>query len=290
MFPGHNTIATGCASKLYKNDQSFRKIIEQLDPLFQDVFEHSIFGYFEDVDNQVTQINNAILQSVGYAIHAATHHVWLDKGVSFDCFYGHSLGEISAAYAAGVFSLEDGFKLVSGRGKLIEDMNVEGGMVLVPKSKDEAVALSVEQGYKVEAAVVIDSNTTIVSGKKHHLDALIKHLKRQRIGCVRLPVNRPGHSKYMELLWPSFRKICEEVNFLYPNKPVISNLDGTRKLTELSDPNYWCRQLRQTVRFDQCMKEISRYSLAIEFGTGEDISSMVSKYCQQEEMPEFVPT
>ena len=66
-----------------------------------------------------------------YALECALTELWSSLGIQPDAVLGHSLGEIAAAHAAGVFGLEDGLRLAALRGSLIGALPGDGAMAAV---------------------------------------------------------------------------------------------------------------------------------------------------------------
>ena len=105
-------------SELYETQPVFRKTLEQCNQILQPYLEKSIFEVIypeknQELDNSIDQTANT--QPALFAIEYALYKLWESWGIKPDVVMGHSVGEYVAACIAGVFSLEDGLKLIAHR-------------------------------------------------------------------------------------------------------------------------------------------------------------------------------
>ncbi|WSL13640.1 type I polyketide synthase [Streptomyces sp. NBC_01288] len=192
--------------------------------------------------------DTAYAQPALFALQVALFRLLEDHGVRPDQLLGHSIGELTAAHLAGLWTLDDAARLIAARGRLMSALPAGGGMLTVQAG--EAELLPHLDGTGIDVAGVNSPHATSVSGPLDALDALADRLAAQGITARRLVVSHAFHSALMEPMLADFQKIAETVTYHPTRLPVISNVTGrTATEDQLTDPAYWTSQIRSAVRF-----------------------------------------
>jgi acyl transferase domain-containing protein/acyl carrier protein len=204
-----------------------------------------------------------------FAVEVALFRLLGSWGVRPDYLAGHSIGEIAAAHVAGVFSLADAAKLVVARGRLMQALPAGGAMVAIPVGEEE-----LDLPASVSVAAVNGPSSVVISGPEADVLLVATRFERSR----RLEVSHAFHSALMDPMLDDFAAVVAEISFTEPRIPVVSTVSGAVS-DELVLPEYWVRQVRETVRFGdavQCLGELG-VSRFVEVGPSAALSPLIGE-------------
>jgi acyl transferase domain-containing protein/D-arabinose 1-dehydrogenase-like Zn-dependent alcohol dehydrogenase len=188
-------------------------------------------------------------QAALFAFESALFRLVSGWGVLPDYVIGHSVGELTAAYAAGALSLEDACTLVAARGELMGAMPAGGAMVSIQASEQEALRALVGLEDRVSLAAVNGPAAVVLSGEEDAVLGLAEQWRSRGRKTKRLRVSHAFHSPRMEPMLERFAEVAGRIRFAEPSIPLISNITGEPVSEELRSPEYWVRHARETVRF-----------------------------------------
>jgi len=222
-----------------------------------------------------------IAQPLIFAFEYALARLIMEWGIKPDVMIGYSFGEYVAACLSGVFSLEDGLKLVVQRGRIMQQLPI-GGMLSVPLPEEELLPLL---GHDLAIAIV-NEPSCIVAGTEEALARLEAELKQRRIMGMRLKTNFAAHTAMMDDAVHTFEQSMSTVKLDKPRMPYISGVTGEWiKDEEAADPRYWIKHLKETIRFSRgilnILKERPEPGLFIEIGPGRDLAVLVKRYTDE---------
>lgn len=235
------------------------------------------------------------LFTIGYALAM----LWKAWGVEPTLVLGHSIGELVAACVAGVFSLEDGLKLVAARGRLMQALPQNGRMVVV--MADEATVAAALAPYSETAALAaINSHRNVViSGRSETIDRIATTFTKQGIKTQPLTVSHAFHSPLMAPMMSEFERIAREISYAPPQTLFVSAMTGQLVSHEVTDPAYWVRHVREPVRFADGLAAALRkrnLHLFVEIGAKPTLLSIATQVldaathgAQQESRPVSAP-
>jgi len=216
-----------------------------------------------------TQYAQPALFVVAYALA----QLWMSWGVQPQAMLGHSLGEYVAACLAGVLSLNDALALIALRGRLMQTLPA-GAMLSVALPEHLLVArLSAE----LALAAVNAPALCVVSGPPQAIAALHEQLRAEGVECRQLHTSHAFHSAMIDPILERFAAAVAGVALHPPRLPYVSSLTG-RWITaaEASDPAYWTRQLRETVRFADAVRTLNdAEQILLEVGPGQTLCTLV---------------
>ncbi|MDJ0702744.1 MAG: AMP-binding protein, partial [Leptolyngbyaceae cyanobacterium MO_188.B28] len=193
-----------------------------------------------------------------FAIEYALAQLWISWGVRPSAVLGHSVGEYVAACLAGVFSLEDALKLIATRGRLMQQLPVGGAMVSVQASQAISQAVIEVCGNEATIAAINGPQSTVISGSISAVARIIQEFDEKGVKHTPLKVSHAFHSPLMEPMLAQFESVAREVSYAPPRLSLVSNVSGELAGAEVADARYWCRHVREAVRFASGMAELHR--------------------------------
>ena len=128
---------------------------------------------------------------------------------------GHSSGEIVAACIAGVFSMEDGLKLICERGRLMDNLPQLGSMSAIFDNEDKVRALITSRSLegRVCIAAVNGSTSVVISGITQDVETLCNEFQHQGVSVTKLDVSNAFHSPLMEPILQQFQSFVAPLKF-----------------------------------------------------------------------------
>jgi len=217
-----------------------------------------------------------VAQPLLFALELSLAQLWRSLGVNPQGMLCHSVGELVAACMAGVFSEEEGLHLMAARGRLIQSLP-KGGMLGVSLSEEEVRAVLPPT---LALAAVNGPAACVVSGPSEEIEKLARKLAEQDVEHRGLHTSHAFHSSMMEPALDDFRRELEGISLGPPKIPFVSNVTGTWiRPEEATDPEYWVRHLRGTVRFaDGLLTVASRGTpLFLEVGPGKTLGTFARR-------------
>lgn len=282
MFPGGGAQHVDMGRDLYETEPVFREWMDAGLTILSRKSDMDARGIWladglskEQAETELRRpsVQLPLIMIVEYALA----QLWQSWGVEPSVLVGHSMGENTAACLAGVMSFEDCIGLVLLRGQLFETVP-QGGMLSVALSRGD---LEPFMGDNLDIAGENATDLTVVSGPDAALMALQKELATHEVETQRIPINIAAHSRMLDPILEKFGDYLRNITLVAPSVPVISNRTG-KPLSdaEATNPDYWVEHLRGTVRFVDCISEITQVPgrVFLEVGPGKALSALAGMH------------
>ena len=280
--------------QLYETQPTFRAALDRCDEILRPYLGESLLSVLypksETLQHRaIKQIRNrsktAFTQPALFALEYALVELWKSWGIMPTAVMGHSVGEYVAACVAGVFSLEDGLKLIAERGRLMQALPQNGDMVAV--FADEATVSSAIEPFRatVSIAAINGPENIVISGARADVQAVIDQLTARGIQAKRLTVSHAFHSPLMQPILDAFEQTAATIHYASPQIDLISNVTGQRAGVEVMSSQYWRQHILAPVQFAASMKTLQQqgYNTFVEIGPQPTLLSMARRCLPESE-------
>jgi len=280
LFPGQGAQHAGMAAGLYREEREFKdafdRCVEILAPRLGVDLREVVFAAAhrrEEADRRLRE--TSLAQPALFAVEYALACLWISWGVVPSAMAGHSIGELVAACLAGVMSLEDALRLVAERGRLMGSLP-RGSMLAVQLAEADLLE-RLRTFSELSLAAINGPATCVASGREEAVARLEAQLQAEGAACRRLHTSHAFHSPMMDPILETFGKACRGVRLQPPAIPFLSNATGTWITPEqATDPDYWARHIRGTVRFADNLAALASGTsrIFLEVGPGTSLASL----------------
>ncbi len=252
LFTGQGSQYPAMSRQLYDSAPRFRQTIDQCNALLgrgadgRTLLEVLFGGVATDAAIHDTVWTQPALFAVEYALA----ELWRSWGVEPAAVIGHSAGEYVAACVAGVFSLEDGLRLIAQRGRLMQSLPDGGAMAALFAPADVVESRLAAVSPDVAIAAMNAPDSVVISGDAAAVDQVLREFSAMNIEGRRLLVSLGAHSSRVDPILAEMEALAGGTPMQRPRIPVAWNLTGGEPLPGgAPDAMYWRRHMREPVRF-----------------------------------------
>jgi len=252
VFSGQGSQWSRMGLQLYEQFPAFRTPLDECDALIRRFAGWSVIDVLSAGGNELT--HTEYVQPTLFALEVSLAKLWQSWGILPSAVLGHSIGEAAAAHIGGGLSLETAARIVVLRGRLMEPAAGQGKMAVIYEGRTVVERTLAPFGKTLSIACVNGPRSTVISGEAAALDALIAQMRDRGITSRPVRVDYAFHSPQMQ---PYSEALARHLGS-FPREPMqvpmISTVTGRRTASEDLDANYWARNVRQPVVFEDAIR------------------------------------
>ncbi|MFF9264228.1 SDR family NAD(P)-dependent oxidoreductase [Streptomyces longwoodensis] len=256
VFPGQGAQWAGMAVELLDASPVFAARMAECAAALGEFTDWSLLDVVRGVGGAASLERVDVVQPVSFAVMVSLAALWRSFGVEPDAVVGHSQGEIAAACVAGALSLRDAAKVSALRSAALRDLAGTGGMMSVALPAAELERRLADRDGRVSVAAVNGPAAVVLAGEPAALEDLAAELTADGVWARLVAVDYASHSPQVERIRAT---LLERLAGLEPRTadiPFCSTVTGEPIDTAALDAEYWYRNLRHTVRFEEAVRAL----------------------------------
>jgi acyl transferase domain-containing protein len=256
VFPGQGSQWAGMALELLERSPIFAEHIRHCGDALAHHTDWSLDEVLRGAEGAPGLERVDVVQPCLFAVMVALAQLWRACGVRPDVVLGHSQGEIAAACVAGALSLEDGAQLVALRSRALLALAGRGGMVSIAAALADVEARLHDFEGEVSVAAINGPGSVVVSGEFGALERLLENCLQDGLRARKIPVDYAAHSAQVEQIKDELLEGCAGILPRSANVPFYSSVTADSLDGGELNADYWYRNLRETVRFEQASRAL----------------------------------
>ncbi|MFJ9245612.1 type I polyketide synthase [Streptomyces sp. NPDC101776] len=257
VFPGQGSQWPAMARELLDTETDFAASIDAVGTALAPHTDWSLHDLLRGTPEAPSLERADVVQPALFAVMVSLAALWQARGVHPDAVIGHSQGEIAAAHVAGALTLEDAAALVALRSRAITELAASGtggGMASVPLPEADVRGRLAGFAGELSVAAVNGPATTVVSGDRTAVEALVAAYTADGVRAKVVPVDYASHSPQVEPLRDTLPALLAGIRPRPTRIAFYSTVTGGLLDGTALDAAYWYRNLRSTVRFRQTVE------------------------------------
>ena len=248
VFAGQGPQWWAMGRQLLEREPLFRDVMREVDATVQRVAGWSLLTELRRPEDESRIDHTDIAQPAIFALQAGLIALWNSWGVHAAKAIGHSVGEVAAAYCAGVYSLEDAARIVVHRARLQHRTFGGGRMLAVAVSEAEArTAIGVNSD--VELAAINSPRLMTLAGGVESLARIEREFQRSGVFTRWLRGHYAFHSAQMDPVRAEVLEALRDISGRREQIPLMSTVTAAPISGESLDAAYWWENIRQPVLF-----------------------------------------
>lgn len=289
LFPGQGSQSVGMMNGFDSN------VIKEVFDMGSDIFGEDLLDLITSDNDKINQ--TIYTQPIMFLSGYATYLLLKEKKSSLQIDYvaGHSLGEITAACVAGVFSIDTAIQIVQKRAQLMQNAVPagEGAMAAILGLEDnvvEEICKTLQSTGVIEPVNYNSPGQIVVAGEKKLIEQSLEKFKDS--GAKRallLPVSVPSHCSLMRLAAEDFGSYLNDFEFNDADIPVVQNVNATDVVDKNLIKENLVAQLFNPVKWTASIQYLEKQGVSnfIESGPGKVLWGLNRRITKSEDVKHF---
>ncbi len=255
VFPGHGSQWVGMASELLGSSKVFAESVRECADALGPFIDWSFWDALGGVGELGSLSRIDVVQPVLFAVMVGLARLWRACGVEPDAVVGHSQGEIAAMCVAGCLSVQDAARIVALRSRVLAKLTGRGRMASVALAVDEVFERLERWDGRIVVAAVNGPRSVVVSGESASFDEFLLECEVNGVRAREVAAAvGAGHSPQVDGLREQMLEACSGPLAGPGDVPFYSSVTGALLQTDGLGGDYWFRNAREMVRFDEVVR------------------------------------
>lgn len=269
VYSGNGCQWQKMGQKLIEGSLIFKQAVEEIDHFFMPLAGYSLVAELAGGNGPNRFLATEFAQPALFALQVGITKTLKAEGITAKAVVGHSVGEITAAWASGALKLQDAVKVIYYRSLHQGKTRGKGKMTAVAAADESLVKLLEEARFaSISLAGVNSPRGCTISGPPNALEVFEKELSNRAIPFKRLDLDYAFHSPMMDEIKAGLLKDLSSLKPRSEKIPFISTVTGEQIDGQTLNADYWWQNIRKPVLFNQAIDSLcsQQFNLYVEIG------------------------